>query len=262
MELRVTIMKLYRYMYFQEFEKAYLHKLYKFRYSAVWADSLESLYVKSAESVSACKNLIDLYRRRYPNISNSDIYTEITHVVALSLQTRCQCWCKNGNSSVFWKRSKDYICLGVEYVEDDVFLPKYKVKGHDIQYIKRVDLEKIVDFFEQGRFLSDLQIVKDKDKYKVEEEYRLVATPLHPEFPLREPLFSHDVIADSDDALIRSISDYVKWAEEAKLIPHDEDIPLQNLEITSIKVHPEMSPELFEQLIDFCNKHSCVDLMR
>ncbi|MBQ7171716.1 MAG: hypothetical protein IJR89_05515, partial [Clostridia bacterium] len=249
-----AIMKIYRYMHFDEFENTYLNKYFRFRYSAVWEDSLESLFVKYASSLSKCKKLVDIYKKRYPNMPDNDIYTEITNIVALSLQTRCQCWCTNGNSDVFWKRNKDYICLGIEYVEDDEFLSNYKIKGHNIKYIEQVDIEKIVDFFEEGRYLSNLQIVKDKGDYEEEEEYRLVATPMNPVFPQKIRLFQYDEIIKSNDALIRSIVDYTKWVKRTVLNPSDEYVQLHNLKITSIRVHPEMSQTALKRFDDFCNK--------
>ena len=51
-------MRLYRYMKYDEFENAYLNKYFKFRYSEVWEDSLESLFVKYASKIQNCKELI------------------------------------------------------------------------------------------------------------------------------------------------------------------------------------------------------------
>ena len=248
-------MKLYRYMCFDEFENAYLNKYCKFKYSGVWKDSLESLLVKYASSLSKCKKLVNIYKQRYPNMPNNDIFTEITNVVALSLQTRCQCWCKNENSEVFWKYNKDYICLGVEYIQDNEFLTKYKVKGHSIQYLDNVNIEKVVDFFEEGRFLSNLQIVKDKDKFEEEEEYRLVVTPMNPDFPQKVRLYQYDEIIKNDDALIRSIVDYTKWVRYTVLKPHDEYIQLHSLKIISIRIHPDISSKSQKQFDAFCNKY-------
>ena len=141
-------------MNYNEFENADLNKYFKFRYPAVWEDSLESLFVKYTSSISRCKELVNIYRKQHPNMPNNDIFTDITKIVALSLRTRCQCWSKNGNSDVFWEQNKDYICLGVEYLNNDnEFIEDFKVKGHDIEYIDNVSIEKIVDYFEKDRFL-------------------------------------------------------------------------------------------------------------
>ena len=248
-------MNIYRYMRFDEFENAYLNKQFKFKYAAVWEDSLESLFVRCASSSLECRKLVNTYKVRYPDIPNNDIFTDITNIVALSLQTRCLCWCTNGNSNVFWTRNKDYICLGIEYEDSDEFITDYKVKGHHIQYIEDVDIERIIYFFERDRCLSNLQIVKDKDRYEEEEEYRLVATPKNPIFPRKRWLFSCDAVMKCDYALVESIVDYAKWAQGEAISMRDIDIPLQNIKITSIKKHPNMSYESFKQFNDFCNKH-------
>ncbi|MBO4934191.1 MAG: hypothetical protein J5441_03350 [Clostridia bacterium] len=250
-------MKLYRYMCFKEFENTFLNKYYRFRYAGIWKDTLESLYVRKASTIKGCEELIGIYHRYYPHMPNNDIYTEITNIVALSLQTRCQCWCTNGNSGVFWNRNKDYICLGIDYVEDNEFLSNYKIKGHSIKYIEQVDIEKIVDYFEQGRYLSNLQTVKDKDVYQKEEEYRLVATPMNPEFPQKLRLFQYDEIVKSNDALVRSIVDYTNWVNSTVLNPSDEYFQLRNLKLTSIRTHPDMSEKSLKQFDEFCNKY-CV----
>ena len=248
-------MRLYRYMKYDEFENAYLNKYFKFRYSEVWEDSLESLFVKYASKIQNCKELIEIYQKRYPSMPNNEIFTDITNIVALSLQTRCQCWSTNGNSDTFWECDNDYICLGVEYVNSDEFNNDFKVKGHDIKYIENVDINKIVDYFGNDRYLSSLQIVKDKSKYENEEEFRLVATPINPIFPQKMPMFNFDEMAKNNNKLVRAIVDYTEWVRKTVLCPHDTFLKLNNMKVVSIRVHPNMSPKTAKKFNRFCEKY-------
>lgn len=248
-------MRLYRYMKYDEFENAYLNKYFKFRYSEVWEDSLESLFVKYASKIQNCKELIEIYQKRYPDMNNNEIFTDITNIVALSLQTHCQCWSTNGNSDTFWGYNNDYICLGVEYVNGNEIINDLKVKGHDIKYIENVDINKIVDYFGNDRHLSSLQIVKDKNKYENEEEFRLVATPINPIFPQKMPMFNFDEMAKSNNKLVRAIVDYTEWVRKTVLCPHDTFLKLNNMKVASIRVHPNMSPKTAKKFNRFCEKY-------
>ncbi len=248
-------MRLYRYMRYEEFENAYLNKYFKFRYASVWEDSLESLFVKHASTISKCKELVNIYRKRYPDMPNNDIFTDITNIVALSLQTRCQCWTTNGDSNAFWGYHKNRICLGVEYVNDDEFFGDLKVKGHNIEYIDNVDINKILNYFENDRYLSSLQIVKDKSKYEDEEEYRLVATPTRPIFPQKTRSFNFDEMIRDNDALVRAIVDYTKWVSQTVLRPNDVFVKLNNLKVISIRVHPDMGQKAMQKFKRFCKKY-------
>lgn len=242
-------------MKYDEFENAYLNKYFKFRYSEVWEDSLESLFVKYASKIQNCKELIEIYKKRYPDMPNNEIFTDITNIVALSLQTRCQCWSTNGNSDTFWGYDNDYICLGVECVNSNEIINDFKVKGHDIKYIENVDINKIVDYFGNDRYLSSLQIVKDKSKYEDEEEFRLVATPINPIFPQKMHMFNFDEMAKNNNKLVRAIVDYTKWARKTVLCPHDTFIKLNNMKVVSIRVHPNMSPKTAKKFNRFCEKY-------
>lgn len=248
-------MRLYRYMKYDEFENAYLNKYFKFRYSEVWEDSLESLFVKYASKIQNCKELIEIYKKRYPDMPNNEIFTDITNIVALSLQTRCQCWSTNGNSDTFWGYNNDYICLGVECVNSNEIINDFKVKGHDIKYIENVDINKIVDYFGNDRYLSSLQIVKDKSKYEDEEEFRLVATPINPIFPQKMHMFNFDEMAKNNNKLVRAIVDYTKWVRKTVLCPHDTFLKLSNMKVVSIRVHPNMSPKTAKKFNRFCEKY-------
>lgn len=242
-------------MKYDEFENAYLNKYFKFRYSEVWEDSLESLFVKYASKIQNCKELIEIYKKRYPDMPNNEIFTDITNIVALSLQTRCQCWSTNGNSDTFWGYNNDYICLGVECVNSNEIINDFKVKGHDIKYIENVDINKIVDYFGNDRYLSSLQIVKDKSKYEEEEEFRLVATPINPIFPQKMHMFNFDEMAKNNNKLVRAIVDYTKWVRKTVLCPHDTFLKLSNMKVVSIRVHPNMSPKTAKKFNRFCEKY-------
>ncbi|MCI6389063.1 MAG: hypothetical protein MR823_07990 [Ruminococcus sp.] len=243
-------MNIYRYMNYDEFENAYLNKCFKFRYPSVWKDSLESLFVKYASSSSTCKKLVNLYRKQYPNTCISDIYTDITNTVALSLQTHCQCWSTNGDSDVFWEQDKNYICLGVEYTDEYEFIDDFKINGHNIEYINDVNIDKIVNCFEKDRRLSNLFIVKDKGEYEKEEEYRLVATPTNPKFPQDGQPVIFDESPECEENLIRRIADYTNKVSKTVLCPKDVYIKLNNLEITSIRVRPDIDPNLMKKLAE------------
>ena len=102
---------------------------------------------------------------------------------------------------------------------------------------------------------TDFYIIKDKNKYKSEEEYRLVATPAKLIYPHKRRIFNDNEMLRNDDALVREIVAYVKWAKKTVLCPNDVYIKLDNLKIVSIRVHPDMSQKTKQKFDDFCDKY-------
>ena len=136
------------------------------------------------------------------------------------------------------------------YISDEA-----SVRNKMLSYTAERTINKIVDYFGNDRYLSSLQIIKDKSKYEDEEEFRLVATPINPIFPQKMHMFNFDEMAKNNNKLVRAIVDYTKWVRKTVLCPHDTFLKLNNMRVVSIRVHPNMSPKTAKRFNRFCEKY-------
>lgn len=169
--------KVYRYMSYAEFLDIIRFNRLTLKYPGIWPDKLEALFLKHFESDDNVKKVIEIYKNKYKSFPLDDVKNELQIISAVLIKTRCQCWTHKEDDLVMWneRNGSEFVRIAVMKKSFDKYR-EYGLVHRAINYVEKVDLNKLLDHFANERIVTEFVLMK-KSIFKYEDEYRLVLLP-------------------------------------------------------------------------------------